>query len=211
MHTEQWLDLAKKSTRLWLAFVCAAFAPALIAAETDWKLEEKNGDISVYMREVENSRYRAVKATVQLDASAERVAELMGTGDGCVEWRAMCKSSRLLEVVSETERYVYMVLDLPWPMSDRDLVIHTTTDIDPEANTVTVNLQSASERHPPEDYVRAEIQGQFVITALDEETVDFTYIMHTELGGGVPVNMVNSRLKDSAIDDLARLQDLAEG
>lgn len=181
------------------------------ASEADWELQREDGDISVYTRQVDGSPYRAVKATARIGAPVTRVAELMGTGDGCAEWRAMCESSQVIEAVSEHERYVYLVLDLPWPVKDRDMVMHTTTTIDPETSSATVDLESASSRHPQGDLIRAESSGQFLIRALGPDQAEFTYIMHTDLGGDLPAGPVNSRVAEGAFEDLRRLRDLAEG
>jgi hypothetical protein len=181
------------------------------ASETPWQLDTREEGISIYTRTVEGSPYLAVKATARINAPVTRVSRLIGDVSDCAEWRTMCKSSKVLEAVSEQERYVYMVLDLPWPATDRDLVIHSKTRIDPESRTATVDLRSDSSRHPEQDFVRAETRGQFVIKALGSSEVEFTYIMHTDLGGGLPARSVNSRLTDSAFDDLNRLIELAEG
>ena len=105
----------------------------------------------------------------------------------------MCKSSEVLDGASDTERYVYMVLDMPWPVADRDMVIHSIADIDVAAKTVTVQLQSASSERPEQDYVRAITNGQYQIKALAEEQVELTYIIHTDLGGDLSAELINPR------------------
>lgn len=181
------------------------------ANEFAWELQKDEGDISIYTRPVDGSPYHAVKATARISAPVTRVAELMGDGNGCAEWRAMCESSEVIEAVSEHERYVYLVLDLPWPAKDRDMVMHTMTTIDPESFSATVDLKSASSRHPTGDFIRAESSGQFLIKALGPEQAEFTYIMHTDLGGDLPAGAVNSRIARGAFEDLNRLRELAEG
>ncbi len=200
-----------KLAALLLLPLSTALSTALSAADPEWQLETEKNDVVIYSRAVEGSPYRAVKAEVRINAPLARVAELMGTGEGCMEWRAMCESSEVIEIVSAEERYVYMVLDLPWPISDRDMVMRTRTEVDSEAGITTVHLQSDSARHPEQDYIRAESQGQYRIKATSPEAVHFTYIMHAELGGNLSPGIINSRLEQSAYEDLDRLRALAEG
>lgn len=181
------------------------------ASDTQWQLEEERDGIAVYTRTIENSPFLEVKGTVSLNTPAQRVSDLMGDGNGCPEWRKTCKSSKVIEKVSDAERYVYLVLDLPWPAADRDLVMHSKTVVDESTQTATVELVSDSSKHPPEDYVRAESQGKFVIRAIGEKQVEFTYIMHTDLGGDLPPRAVNSRLAETTLDELVKLRKLAEG
>jgi hypothetical protein len=192
----------------WAAFLSS---PGAWSSEAGWELQIKEADISVYTRPIDGSPFHEVKATANISAPVTRVAELMGDGNGCAEWRAMCESSEVIEAVSEHERYVYLVLDMPWPAQDRDMVMHSETSIDPESFSATVDLKTASSKHPPGGYIRAESSGQFVITALSPEQVEFTYIMHTDLGGDLPAGAVNSRLAEGTFDDLKRLIELAEG
>jgi hypothetical protein len=181
------------------------------ATEDNWELQREEANITVYTRPVEGSPYHEVKATARISAPVERVAEFLGDGNGCVEWRTVCESSRVIETVSEHERYVYLVLDLPWPAQDRDLVMHTTTTINAESFSATVAMKSDSSRHPPADYIRAESTGQFLIRAVGPGQAEFTSIMHTDLGGNLPAGPVNARLAEGAFDDLNRLRELAEG
>jgi hypothetical protein len=189
-----------------------AVAPAQIniafAEDAPWQLEKQKNDIGVYTRRVEDSPYLAVKGMVQLNVPMTQMPQLLGDGNGCSPWRAMCKSSQVIETVSEDDRYIYMVLDMPWPASDRDMVFHTTTSVDLESKTTMVNLQSASARHPLQNNVRAESYGKFIIQAVDQNKVEFTYIMHTDLGGDLPANLVNQQLVESTFDDLTRLKQL---
>jgi hypothetical protein len=193
-----------------LGAIALATATATVAEEAPWQLQQQDDDINIYSRPVDGSSYNAIKATVLINAPITHVSKFLGNGNGCAKWRSKCKSSEVLETISEHERYVYAVLDLPWPVTDRDIVLHSKTEFDAETKTATVSLQSTSSRHPAGDYVRAETSGQFVIRAVNEQQVEFTYIMHTELGGNLPASRVNAGLADGAFEDLSRLRQLAE-
>jgi len=200
------------ATRLLPLLAClASFCTVGVhASGENWTLAEEKDGVTVYTREVEDSPFLEVKGTVSLNTGVDRVTELMGDGNGCAEWRKTCKSSKVIEERSEAERVVYLVLDLPWPAADRDLVMRSMTEVDSDAQTATVLLVSDSTLHPPQDYVRAESEGMFVIKAIDDSKVEFTYIMHTDLGGNLPAGAVNSQLTDATLDELVRLRKLAE-
>jgi START domain len=188
----------------------SATAIATDANHAEWALQQDDGRIKVYTRPVADSPFLEVKATALINAPIADIASRMGDGSSCVEWRVMCKSSEILRVDSDTERYVYMVLDMPWPVADRDMVIHSIIEIDTTANTVTVQLQNAASKHPEQDYIRAISNGQYLMQALGDEQVEFTYIMHTDLGGDLPADLINPRVVESAYADIKQLQLLAE-
>lgn len=193
-----------------LSVLSLALCAVANAATAPWALEQDEGGIQIYTRDVAGSPFLEVKATALIKASVAHVAAVMGDGEGCSEWRAMCKSSELRGTTSDTERTVYMVLDLPWPISDRDMLIHSIVDIDVAAQTVSVQLQSTPEEQQEKDYVRAVTSGQYQIKALNEDQVELTYIMHTDLGGDLSADLINPRVTASTFEDIKRLQTLAE-
>ncbi len=201
--------LHRAGLTLLLTVLLAASASA-VSTEAEWTLAQDEKQIQLYTRPVPDSPFLEVKATTLINASVEKVAETFGYGDGCSGWQTMCQSSEVLSTVSETERYVYLVLDLPWPLEDRDMVIHSTGQIDREANTVTVQLQSDSSKHPAQDFIRAESHGMYQIKGLGDGQVEFTYIIRTDLGGDLSPDIINPRLAASMHSDIASLRELAE-
>ncbi len=175
-----------------------------------WQQVKDKDDVQIYTRTVEGSDFLAIAASTVMSASSERVADALGDGEGCAAWRNMCKSSKVLEVVSDTERLVYMVLDLPWPISDRDVVMRTVTRIDPASRTAVVSLNSDSGAYPNQKQVRAECNGQFVIKVLDSDNVQVTYEMHADLGGEISADMVKSRQVASTHKEMLALRALVE-
>jgi hypothetical protein len=185
-------------------------AGAAQASDIPWKLEREDQGIALYSGPVADSPFLAVKVVAQIDAPAEKVAQLLGDGNGCSVWRAMCKSSEVLNKVSDSESLVYLVLDLPWPVSDRDLVVRSVANIDTQAKTLHVTLESASSEHPAQDYVRAESSGEYELKVVGDARSEFTYIQHTDIGGDLSPDLINPSMLSSTFDDIKRLQQLAE-
>jgi hypothetical protein len=198
------------SARLLLLAASLALSCAAVSTEAQWTLEKDQEHIQLYTRAVAGSPFLEVKAVTLINAPLRKVADAFGDGNGCSAWRALCKSSEVLSMVSDTERYVYLVLDLPWPLSDRDMVIHSTTQIDPASKTATVQLKPASSKLPAKDYVRAESSGEYTIKVISDEQVEFTYIMHTDLGGDLSPEVINPQVASSTFTDIAQLRLLAE-
>ncbi len=199
------------STLRYLLLLLLLYLPAVArTTEAPWALEQDEGRIQIYTRPVAGSPFLEVKATALINAPIAHLANVMGDGERCSEWRAMCKSSEVLGTATDTERTIYMVLDLPWPVSDRDMVIHSTVDIDRVAKTVSVQLEPASSAYPEQDYVRAITTGYYQIKALGEQLSELIYIMHTDLGGDLSADLINPRVTSSTYEDVKRLQLLAE-
>jgi hypothetical protein len=193
------------------SLAAALYLPAAAQAnDAPWTLEKEDGGIALYSRPVADSPFLAVKAVATIDAPAEKVAHLLGDGNGCSAWRAMCKSSEVLSAVSDSESLVYLVLDLPWPVSDRDLVVRSIAHVDAQSQTLHVKLESASDKHPVQDYVRAESSGEYELKVIGAAQSQFTYIQHTDIGGDLSPDMINPSLISETFADIRRLQELAE-
>lgn len=203
-------------TRLLAAFMAISLSALTLAstprvtADAQWTLAKDKDNIQLYTRPVAGSDFLAIRASTVMAADSDAVAAALGDGDGCSEWRRMCKSSRILEVASEQERLIYMVLDLPWPLSDRDVVMRSITHIDPQSKTAVVKLQSDSGAYPAQKQVRAQCNGQFIIKVLGEKQVEVAYEMHADLGGDISADMVKSRQISATLAEMGALRALVE-
>lgn len=192
------------------ALVALLLAPPL-AASSEWSLEKDRQGIKLYTRQVEGSPFTEVKATAVVRAQIEQVMAVFGDGDGCAEWRGNCKSSRILRQPGEHERYIHLVLDLPWPLSDRDMVLRSLSNVDKKAQTVTVDIASVDGEYPEQDYVRASTRAHYSLQLLEPGKIALTYIVHVNLGGDLSPGIINPQLAASTFDEIRRLVKLAEG
>lgn len=192
------------------AFVALLLAPPL-AANSDWTLEKDKKGIQLYTRKVDGSPFEEVKATTVIEAPINRVIDVFGDGADCAEWRGNCKTSRILRQPDENTRFIHMVLDLPWPLSDRDMVIRSLSVIDEEAQTATVDIVSVEGEYPEQKYVRANTRAHYSLELLEPGKIALTYVVHVDLGGDLSPGIINSELASSTFDEIERLIKLAEG
>jgi hypothetical protein len=101
--------------------------------------------------------------------------------------------SRLLKRVSSTEMYYYSRIDFPWPLSDRDIIMHSKMVQDP----VTKKVVSTSVAMP--DYIPTVKDVVRIRTANTVWTVFpgvggwlySEYYIYSDPGGSLPAWLIN--------------------
>ena len=186
-------------------------SPLLAAGEAQWTPALNEDGIQIYTRPVTDSPFAAVKGVLTSGAPLERVVAKLGNDDECAEWRQTCKSTRVLQQVPENERIVYMIIDLPWPLTDRDVVSRISGERSSQTGSLKLHIKSEPDRQPNKEYVRAISNGTFELIPIGANETRFIFTMHSDMGGDLPADRINTRMPESTLEDLRYLRKLAEG
>ena len=114
-----------------LLFVAGLSVSTGHAAETDWEQKRDREGIQVFTRSVEGSPYDAVRTVTTLEnVRLSSLVALIEDAEACPDWADRCAESYVVETVSATESFVYTHNDMPFPVSDRDVVAHVKWEQD---------------------------------------------------------------------------------
>lgn len=203
------------------ALLTLLFSGMVFAAspEAEWELMRDKNEVQVYTRSVPDSPYKAFRGQTVVDVELNRVMALMDDTEACVDWMHSCTSPRLIRKLSPLQRYTYMVNDLPWPATDRALLLRATISQQLPERIVTVALESVApeslsesdrQRLPDNDgaVLVEKAKGFFRFTPLAGDQTHVEYQMHLELGGALPASMVNAQLVDTPYYTLKNMRKL---
>jgi hypothetical protein len=101
----------------------------------------------------------------------------------------------MLEIVSATETYHYQTTEMPWPVQNRDLIVHTVIKQDPNTKVITMDCTGAPDYRPvSKDYIRIRsYKAYWILTPKPNGIVEIDYTLNFDPGGNLPewaVNMV---------------------
>ena len=114
----------------------------LIASEQeDWSLSIQQDGIEVYTKKVAGSRIDAFKATTMISAEYEIVKEVILDYPNYPKWYQDYKKGEILERLSKDKIVVRFVIDVPFPIKDRDSVNRVSVQQTDEH--IKVTLESA--------------------------------------------------------------------
>ena len=168
-------------------------AAQLLSAQTadGWTLKNDKDGIKVYYKKTTD--VHEVKLVTSIQTSLSGIIQLFSEVDNYPQWGYKVVESKLLKKVSDHEMYYHTKLDFPWPVDDRDVVMHTKLEQDPKTKAVYSHSTSVATYIPAvKDYVR-------IVTSTTKWTlipgpggwVYVEYYLYSNPGGNIPEWLVN--------------------
>ncbi|WP_286222017.1 START domain-containing protein [Marinobacter apostichopi] len=193
------------------AFAAAGVQTGLPAENDDgWSLRKEADNIRVYTIDHHDSSFKAFKAVATLDAPIETVMAVMMNPKSCVEWVHNCTESYAFGTGSFHDRYAYSVNDMPWPVTDRDYVLHIRTRGNRNTGEIVMNLNATpNQRAEFDNRVRVDRSDTLYRFIPEGGKTRMTWLQHTDPNGALPGWLVNSLLVDIPVRSLKALEQVA--
>ena len=186
----------------------------LTAAE--WNLDKKQDGVTVYTREVNGSDFLAFKGIVEVDAPLEAIVAFLYDTPRTPEWINDCDFAMTLEEVTFRDNYIYQTFDLPFPVCNRALILHSTLTYTKEG--ASLRSVSASNFCTDKKSKRCGVVqtnemlmikrsiGVYRLIVLSENKTKIIWTLHTEPGGYIPTWLANALVVDLPFHSLSKLR-----
>lgn len=200
-----------------LAFVLLQISASALALtykdrpydNSDWhKIYEKH-NITVYSHKPKNSALVVFKAVGVLNAPLSPILGNLREVEKTIEWAPNMSEKTLLKNHSDVEAITYNDNDLPWPVTDRDLVLTNKLFLDEEEGYLIVETRSVEFPGAPlkKDRVRAVIEyGTMAFRPVDEKNTWVELIILVDPKGSIPKWLVNIMQQKMPYDFLKSLE-----
>lgn len=193
-----------------LALALGMMSGSSIAADTSWKVLKTGDGVEISSRPSKGSPINDIRSKTQIKASLESVVALLRDYSARPQWDAMCGEVKVLkqDVSSET---VYVHNKLPWPVTDRDLVMRVEWKQDPATGVVTMRAVGDAKAAPLRDgRVRmASFNNVWTLTPMDGGIVAVESIAHADPGGPMPTIMINQLSSDAPWEAMKKIKSIA--
>ncbi|MDB5284802.1 MAG: lipid-binding protein [Bacteroidota bacterium] len=179
----------KKLTLLFLLFTNCALAQT----GDDWALKENNDGVKIFTRNVENSKIKAIKVECELDATLSQLVAVLMDVKNSEEWLYHTASNYIVKQVSPSELYYYSLVEMPWPVSNRDFIAHLKVSQDAVTRVVTIDAPCVADMVPVKSkVVRIDnSKGKWVLSPAGKSRVKVVYTLHADPGGSIPAWITN--------------------
>ncbi len=111
--------------------------PVMFAQAWDF-IKEKDG-IKIYTRKEKGSDLKSFRGVVDLHAPVEKINDLLGNVKNVDWWDKNLREIKVLLYERDKHIQYYLIYDVPWPLTDRDLAVDATITTDPVTKIRTIN------------------------------------------------------------------------
>ncbi len=177
-------------------------------AQKDWEFQKEKDGVKIYKRSAGNGHEIKLVSTFQCTQAA--LVSLFNNITEYPKWGYKVAHSELLKRVSDTEFYYYSRFDFPWPLDDRDVVMHTTIVKDVTTNVVTLTSKSEPDYIPEkQDIVRVrKADVTWTLTSQGDQTTEGAYCLNTDPGGLLPEWTVNLASDTGPVETVKNMKKL---
>lgn len=178
-------------------------------SENEWELRKEEDGITVYTRASDSSDFRQLQMRVQLKTKLATMVAVFKNVPGYLDWVYSCISSEVLKVEASHEQFYYSESESPWPVSNRDVVMHSIVEQDKSTMVVTSTSKSFFGLKPEvEGNIRVTtLYSKWTLTPIGEGVVDVVYFLSMDPGGWVPAWLMNMTISVGPFKTLVNLKE----
>jgi len=189
--------------------LCSAFAFSAFG-QYNWKLSKEKDGIRVYQSGVEHSNYKSIKVECTLEGSYDKLMAVLNNVSHHKDWIYHNKTSQIINRVSPYEFYYYTETVLPWPMSNRDAVVHLKMNKDSLNRFLKITAVSVP-NYIPEKSGKVRVPKSAVswyVTMPTTKTIGIVYMFEAEPGGSLPAWVANMFADKGPYETFKKLSDI---
>ena len=162
-------------------------------SQDNWTLKLNKEGIKVYTKNLENSPYKAIKTICTINASVKKVTAVLLDVNTGADWIYATKKCTLLKQVSPLELFYYSEIAIPWPVSNRDFIVHLKVWQDKKTGIVTVEGDNKPTYLPEyKNIVRIQQSySKWLVIPLPNGQVQIEHLLQVDPGGAVPAWLIN--------------------
>lgn len=177
-----------------LLFVLFSLLMNQCPAQYNWKLEKQKNGISVYLSDVTGSDFKAIKVECVLTGTYAKLIALITNVSQFNNWIYNTKTSTILKQITPLDFIYYSETRMPWPLSNRDVIIHTQIKTDSLPRFLTISGKNETD-FLPHIISRVRVphyKANWKVTMPTANTIQISYFLEVDPGGSIPAWIANS-------------------
>jgi hypothetical protein len=189
--------------------LCLLIASSIFG-QYNWKLSKDKDGIKVYQSDLKNSNFKSIKVECILEGNYDKLINILSNVSHHKDWVYNNKTAYIIKSVSANEYYYYSESSIPWPMSNRDALVHVKINKDSLNRSLSIN-EVSEPNYIPEKSGIVRVPSSTVnwyVTMPTNNTVNIIYTFDAEPGGSVPAWIVNMFVDKAPYESFKKLSEI---
>ncbi|MEI8007789.1 MAG: SRPBCC family protein [Bacteroidota bacterium] len=193
--------------RFFLVFMLSLVISSATVAQSWTFIKEKEG-IKLYTSMEAGESLKSYKGVTEMKAPAEKVFAIIEDINNTDWWDKNLTGMTVILYEKNKRAQYYLVYDLPWPVTDRDLCVDVTVTIDPVSGVRKLTAGPMPGLVPErEDMIRIKDYRQtWTVTPAGNDKAHVVLEGHVDPAGSIPEWVVNMIIVDSPIKAISELK-----
>jgi hypothetical protein len=179
--------------------------------EGNWEFRVDHKSIKIYSSKMQGSQVLGFKGETVFDASLKKLISLFHDFGSYNKWVHQLSEMQVLHQSDELDYVVRQVLNTPWPLPKREMIVRTALHASEEgalALTMTGIPDYAPSR--PDFHRVRDARGVWILMPMGNGKVHVTFVMHLDPGSDIPPALSNAALFEVPFYSLLKMRTLAE-
>ena len=184
-------------------FFTIAYINLFSSSNQTWELKKDQDSIKVYIRDVDDNTKEYLAETI-INSDIDNIFKTITDFDNSYRWMYKLNSSKILEK-SDTLMYVYFVVDMNWPLKNRDLISDAV--ITQNENKIRIVMNSYPDYMPEKEKLIRIKQSRSIwnLEKIDDEYTKVALQSYAVVEG-IPTFIMDLFILDSPMYSMTQLR-----
>ena len=184
-------------------FFTIAYFNLFPSINQSWELKKDQDSIKVYIRDVDDNTKEYLAETI-INCDIDNIFKTITDFDNSYRWMYKLNSSKILEK-SDTLMYVYFVVDMNWPLKNRDLISDAV--ITQNENKIRIVMNSYPDYMPEKEKLIRIKQSRSIwnLEKIDDEYTKVA-LQSYAIVEGIPTFIMDLFIHDSPMYSMTQLR-----
>ncbi len=204
--------MLKRTYRLLLLIGFTITAVYAAAQGQDWQFVKEKDGIRIYVRNEEDVVIKSFRGEADFKTTMEKMSHVIGRVESFKWWDESITEIKVLAYEEEKLIRYYLVYDVPWPLTDRDLCVEAIITNDPVTGKRSVRATPLTGVIPENpDRVRIKYYWQeWTMEPIGNGLVHVVLEGSVDPAGAIPSWIVNMVITDTPLNVMTKAREQVE-
>lgn len=178
-------------------------------AQDDCTLKKTADNIKVYTCKAKQEKFKSLKAELTIEnVTLEQLRSALFDVPNYVNWQYKLEEAKVLQHINDNEIIFRSVVDSPWPVENREMLVRFTCIMDAANNRMEIIARGGIKYDYPQDddLVRVPFSEARWEVTTQGNNIHILYYLQVDPGGSLPAWIVNMAMAEGPFESFKKLK-----